>query len=124
MAIPFIEGPQPVPNKFGPTACPVKHHGNLPRSLTGHTVHYMVHVPYNVHALQSISTAWTKPRRFTRRLNRVGSGSNDFPRMQRRNRIRVVAGRAQHLVGMGAERRRHEVEAAAAVFEAKAGAGE
>ena len=41
--------------------------------------------------------------------------------MQRGNRVRIVAERAQHLVGVGAECRRHAVEAAAAVFEPKAG---
>src|SRR5256885_8868460 len=48
---------------------------------------------------------------------------DDLARAQFRDRLRVIAERGQHLLGMGAERGRHAVEPAAAMGELEPAAG-
>src|SRR5438445_13369496 len=48
---------------------------------------------------------------------------DDLARTQLRNRLRIIAERGQHLVGVGAERGRHAVEPAAAMGELEPAAG-
>ena len=54
----------------------------------------------------------------------LGLSSDDLARAQFCDRVRVVAERRQHLLGVGAERWRHAVEPAAAMGELKTAAGE
>src|SRR6184192_2209213 len=49
---------------------------------------------------------------------------DDLARTQLRDRLRVIAERGEHLLGMGAERGRHAVEPAAAMGELEPAAGE
>src|SRR5213592_4174118 len=49
---------------------------------------------------------------------------DDLARTQLRDRLRVIAERGEHLLGMGAERGRHSVEPAAAMGELEPAAGE
>jgi hypothetical protein len=66
------------------------------------------------------------PRRWTCRWRDFRARrqvSDDFARVQIRDRFRAIAERGQHFVGMGAEFGRHRIEPAAAMGELKTAAG-